>query len=71
MELGPDGKYEHPFIGINDELCKICMQQKHFHHEENPDLEDPENLVENIDENVDEQVDGPNLFMNKLPSSLD
>jgi len=31
MEMGPDGKYQHPFTGENCALCVICQKGKELH----------------------------------------
>ncbi len=39
-EKGPDGKYEHPFVGVASELCKICLENKELHNSEMKEDED-------------------------------
>ena len=31
-DKGNNNKYEHPFIGINNALCKICMEDQEAHN---------------------------------------
>lgn len=42
-----DGKYEHPFINLNDMYCKICMEAKELHKNDQwlPQSDDVSSIV--------------------------
>jgi hypothetical protein len=45
-EKGPDLKYEHPFVGVGNELCKICLEAKASHLSEmNKDEDDDLDMI--------------------------
>ena len=41
VDKDANGIYEHPFIGLNDETCKICLEGKEVHREEDGVRETP------------------------------
>ena len=42
------GKYEHPFIELSPDLCKLCLDHKNQHSDE--DIDDDEANISGIDE---------------------
>mmetsp|Transcript_33960 Transcript_33960/g.33115 ORF Transcript_33960/g.33115 Transcript_33960/m.33115 type:complete len:155 (-) Transcript_33960:94-558(-) len=64
MEVGPDGKHQHPFTGENCELCIICQKTKEFHI-----LED--DLLFPGADDLGEGVDGHVVKAEPVPSTLE